>query len=117
MRPAFFIRESLVESTWIDQILYSRPDPIVCISKHLFFLGSRPDPILLVGSRPDPILLDKDTPHIEQIKTLLSTDDEHDLIIIEGDLHGKSWTIGINLIILAEQFYEYAEIACENCGA
>jgi hypothetical protein len=60
---------------------------------------------------------EKDAPHVEQIKTLLSTDDEHHLMIIEGDLHEKSWTIGINLITLAEQFYEYAEVACEYCGA
>ncbi len=38
---------------------------------------------------------DKDTPHIEQIKTLLSVDDEHDLMIIERDFHGKPWTIGV----------------------
>ena len=58
----------------------------------------------------------ENTPHIEQVKKLLLTESEHDLMVLEGHFQGKSWIVGIDLIILSEQFYEFAEVACEYCG-
>lgn len=60
---------------------------------------------------------DKNAPNLEQFKRVLSTDNVHDLIVIEGSYNKKPWVVGIDLIALAEQFYEYAEVACEYCGA
>ena len=60
---------------------------------------------------------DKNTLHTARLKLLLHTNNDHDLMILEGELSGESWIVGISLIPLAEQFYEYAEVACEFCGS
>lgn len=59
---------------------------------------------------------DKQIPNIEYFSKALDTQNEFDLLVLEGELNGKTWFVGIDLIKLTEDFYEYAEISCEYCG-
>ena len=55
-------------------------------------------------------------PHQSHFEEFLGIEDDGMLFVIEGKLGKQKWIAGLNLIIVSEQFYEFSEIACEQCA-
>lgn len=59
---------------------------------------------------------DEAAPYYKEFNVHLNLENAHDLIILEGDANGKDWVVGVNMMTISEQFYEFSEVACEWLG-
>ena len=41
---------------------------------------------------------------------------EHEIMMLNGTQSKKEWFVIVNLLGLAEQYYEFSEVICEYCG-